>query len=442
MSTHSSPVDELRRLTDLLFDGQIDASGLTRIDHLIVNDQRCLQAYVEQLDFHAELLDQADLKSSEAAALDVLRNFSVTCAAQESLRQWRMNFMLLAATLLVATGLGRLYYSSVLVPSPVGTVASLSTDLQADRPYELGQIVRWGQTIQVTSGVISLQLADVTVDVVGPASLKLEQKRRVYLSNGTVVAKVDPAGTGFTVRTPDSEVIDLGTEFLVQHETQNGTYVSVRRGEAHAKLLDWRGIPTKIIELTASRAAVIQRTSEVARETEYSPERYRPVDQSRKGIRRLTGTLRTVSDLPANLASGQLTTPNHMLVIPEQQVTLEADLTVASLNGPITIPRGTTVSSYLIHYDPTDAVSFAPRGSVSFHGNVIAVVSSISGLLATDSQLGLRGAQFESQKFRELESDEDEVQLSDDKKTVSFFFGSDPPEFLDECRILVIDAVP
>lgn len=436
----SSPIEELRELVDRLFDDRIDDAGIARIDQLIVNDPACLQTYVERLDFHGELVEQADRRSPEATTVGVLNRFSDACEAREARLHWRTNMFMIVCSLLMAVGLGSVYYSAVLVPAPIGTVASLSTDLQTEIPLELGQFVRWGQTIQVSQGIASLQLPGVIVDLVGPVSLKLERKNRVFLTDGTVVAKVEPDGIGFMIRTPDTEVVDLGTEFLVHRDPHQGTHVSVRKGEAHATLLDWRGTPTKVIELTASRAVELNHSTEVLKEVAYSVERFTPVDRSRKGIRRLTGALRTVAGIPASLASDQLITPNHLLVIPEQQILLTSPLTVESISGSVTIPAGATVSSYLIHYDPTDAVSFAPRGAVNFFGKIAAIIGHSSGLVKTDSLFGQPETMFESQDFRELELDEDEILISDDKKTASFYFGVSPPEFLDEARILVIDA--
>lgn len=442
MNNSPSPIEELRELVDRLFDDRIDNSGIARIDQLIISDPACLQTYVERLDFHGELIEQADRRSPEVTTLEVLNRFSDACEARESRLQWRLNLFMIACSLLLAVGLGTVYYSAVLVPAAVGTVASLSTDLQTETSLELGQLVRWGQTVQVSQGIVSLQLPGVMVDLVGPVSLKLERKNRVFLTDGTVIAKVEPDGIGFMIRTPDTEVVDLGTEFLVHRDPQQGTHVSVRKGEAHATLLDWRGTPTKVIELTASRAVQLNHSTEVLKEVAYSAERFAPVDRSRKGIRRLTGALRTGAGIPTSLASDQLTTPNHLLAIPEQQIILTAPLTVESISGPVTIPAGTTVSSYLIHYDPTDAVSFAPRGAVTFLGKIAAIIGSSSGLAGTDSLFGQSETAFESQNFRELELEEDEILISDDQKTVSFYFGVSPPEFLDEARILVIDAEP
>lgn len=442
MNPPRSSIDEMSQLVDELYDGNATPSTLARIESLILQHPRNLQAYVERFDFHCELLEQADHQPAELAALNVLHQSALATAQRESRRQWRMGLLVAACTLLVTVGIGWMFYSTVLSRIPVGTIASLSTNLKENSgPLELGQVVHLRETISIQKGIVSIQLSEVMIDLVGPGSIRLE-RGGVYLSRGTVIAKVAPKGIGFTVRTPQVKAVDLGTEFLVRHHPQEGSFVSVRRGAARAQQLDWRGEPIKEMDLTASRAARFSPESPSGKEVEYSANDYLPVDRSRGGVQRLTGAIRTPADVPASLASNEFTTPNHLLVIPEREVTLDSDLTVTSLSGPVTIPAGATVVSYLIHYDPTFLIHSAPRGAITFAGEIAAVIGSSAELNSTDPLFGLSQTQYESRSFRELELDEDEVRISDDRKTVSFFFGITPPELLDEARVLVVVGPP
>lgn len=442
MGTDLSPMDEVRQLVDQFYSGRIETSKLKRMASLVATDQRCLQAYVEQLDFHSTLTEQADRRSSMVAVLNCLQQPETNSTASRWRRQPSTLTAILVGTILLAAVIGAVFYGGILVPGQVATVASLSADLETEPvSLELMQIIRQGQTISVKRGILSLQLPDVMVDLIGPVSARLERKNCIFLSNGMAVIKVQPRGIGFAVKTPDAEVVDLGTEFFVQHDEAKGTHVSVRRGAAQAKLLDWRGLPTKTVELTAAQAAQFQQSTEQVREAEYVSEYYLPADRSRGGIRRITGGLRTVSEPPVSFKSNQTTTPNHMLVIPERQsVVLESPLTIEGESGRTTIPAGTTISSYLIHYDPTLAANSAPRGSVTFWGEITAVIGRTSGLQETDPLFGLPETVYETGAFRELEQKKDEVRLSEDRKSASFFFSVSYPEFLDEARVLVIES--
>lgn len=440
-----SPIEEIRQLVDQLVDGQLNAAGYARIEALILQDQRCLQKYVERLDFHSELVEQAENKSPETAVLDGLRKFEIAAKARDRRRNRLTKLSLAACTLALTIALAWLYHTSSLwIAAPMGRIASLSVDLRTQRtPLELGQVIRQNETISITAGIASIQLPDVMLDLIAPASIRFERRGHVYLTTGKVIANVQQPAIGFTVRTPDTEVVDLGTEFLVQHQPQAGTEVSVRRGRAQASLLDWRNQSVKVLELTANRSAHLHRHGEIAREVDFEPAAFDSMDETRGGIRSIDGNLRTSTLRYRSFRADRITTPNHLLVIPEQQnIQLDADLVLNGLQGPTRIPAGSIVSSYLVHFDPTDLGKLAPRGAISFFGTIAAVVGSAEDLAATDRRFGLKDTFYETESFRELELDEDEIQISDDRKTLSFYFGTSPPHYLDEARIFVVSQSP
>ncbi|WP_437228926.1 FecR domain-containing protein [Planctomicrobium sp. SH661] len=443
MDVFPTPADEVRSLADAMYDGRIDRHRMDRLESLIVNDLGCLQVYVERMTFHGELLRNSEVRTPEQAAMAVLKEFSQAIRLRER-RAWLTQlwvYSAMVASLMLVVG-STLYLTNAFQPASMGVVSSLSAGLRVQNSsMDLGQVVRRGEAIRVDAGIVSLQLSNVLVDVLGPACVRLEKSGKMFLDQGTVLAKILPGGEGFTVTTPDVQVVDLGTEFLVKYEVGSGTDVSVRQGRAQASLLDWRGKPTKVIELTDNRSAQFQGSTQSAREVEYQLQAFAPIDRSRAGIRSIDGTLRTATRSYVALFSGQVQTPNHMLVIPElQEVRLSEDLEVMGIEGRKRIPAGTTISSYLIHYDPTTMVTTAPRGGVTFFGEVAAVIASSDGLQATDPLLGLPGVRFESARFRGLELDEDEVHVSKDRRTVSFYCGVNPGEHLDEARVLVISG--
>jgi len=443
IDSSSSPGDEVRALTDAQFDGSINRQQMERLESLIVNDLGCLQMYVERMTFHGELLKDASEKSPHQATLGLMREFSRSIRVREQQNRWKqMTFVSgLAAGVLVVAG-SVLFFAGAFQPAPLGVISGLSANVQsASASRELGQIIRAGDSFTLDEGIMSLQLPNVLVDLIGPATVRFDESGKLSLAAGTLVAKILKDGENFTVTTPDAEVVDLGTEFSVHYHPATGTDVSVRQGRVQAKLLDWRKAPTKMLELTDNRSANFQSGTGAAQEVNFNPQTFHPVDRSRGGIRSIDGTLRTATAEPASLRSGDSLTFNHTLVIPERQnVRLEEELTINGLNGVVSLPAGTVISSYLVHYDPPGDISRAPRGAVTFLGQVAAVVVQTSDLVATDPLLGLSSMEFETASFRglEIEPDEDEVQVSRDRKTVSFRFDTSPPQYLDEARIIVI----
>lgn len=436
-----SPREEVRQLADAMYDRRMSPESMRRLDELIADDLGCLQAYVERIDFHGEILNRAQDRRQANQAASAVARMVRTRHVQESRQSQRLAATTAACVLFMAGLIGWMAWSKDLFSSRVGVIAGLTSNVpDGAAGFELGQILRKGYVLSLDEGIATLQLPHVLVDVIGPARLKLKSIRQIELQSGSVHAVVQKGGEGFSVRTQDSEVVDLGTEFVVTCTPGSGTEVNVRRGRVQTSLFDWRGVPTKVLELTDNRAATFLQRSEQAREIDFKPKVFQPVDLTRGGIRSIDGALRTAAQPPVTLQSNQLTTPNHMLVVPERQdVVLEQDLVITGLEGPTKIPAGSTLSSYLIHYDPTARVSFAPRGAVTYFGRIATVLVTSSALHATDATFGLEGAIYDQSEARGLELPGDEIRISNDRKTISYFFGVDLPSFLDEARVLVVN---
>ena len=85
--------------------------------------------------------------------------------------------------------------------------------------------------IKFDAGVAEIDFfCGATVVVEGPAQLSLESDWMLRLIRGRLRANVPPAARGFTVRAADSEIIDLGTEFALEVETDH-VHVAVVDGE-------------------------------------------------------------------------------------------------------------------------------------------------------------------------------------------------------------------
>jgi hypothetical protein len=86
--------------------------------------------------------------------------------------------------------------------------------------------------IIINKGLLKLLLDNRTsVLVEGPAEFVLVAPDQIKLNNGRLYASVPPEAIGFTVTTPNSKVIDLGTEFGVQVDYGETTQVHVTKGK-------------------------------------------------------------------------------------------------------------------------------------------------------------------------------------------------------------------
>lgn len=86
----------------------------------------------------------------------------------------------------------------------------------------------------------------------GPAALQLETRGSAVLHHGKVTVRAPAEAVGFTLRTPASEVVDLGTEFAVLVERSGATEVHVLEGEVEYRRLHAR--PESATLLTGGHA--------------------------------------------------------------------------------------------------------------------------------------------------------------------------------------------
>jgi hypothetical protein len=160
---------------------------------------------------------------------------------------------------------------------------------------------------------------------------------------------------------------------------------------------------------------------------------------------------------PASVALDVFESNDDLFVFAEQQnVLLASDLRVNftapgfyddrnDLPDPVpTIAAGTAVDSYFVHADPEGrGISYV--GSITFDTNVLGVILGGVLLDESDGVVGAVGTTYEADFFgagRGLAlSGEDTIELSLDRKTVSFSFTT---RFLmDEVRIITApQAVP
>ena len=80
--------------------------------------------------------------------------------------------------------------------------------------------VSWrSENIDLTEGYYNCVSMGATVYIEAPARFDAVSGNRLLLRNGRLSASVPPEGLGFTVDTPDAEVIDFGTEFSIEVES-------------------------------------------------------------------------------------------------------------------------------------------------------------------------------------------------------------------------------
>lgn len=137
-------------------------------------------------------------------------------------------------------------------PTAVVTQAIDVTWVASDSEIAPGMPVE-NQWVRISSGVLQLEfLSGALVALKGPAALRIDSGTECYLMRGTLVARAPIDAATFTVRSPGSEIVDLGTEFAVVVDADGRTDVHVLDGEVEVSPANGTGQNTRLVENEAA----------------------------------------------------------------------------------------------------------------------------------------------------------------------------------------------
>lgn len=106
----------------------------------------------------------------------------------------------------------------------------------------------------------------------GPAVFDVEQPDRAFLQSGKLTAEVPKPASGFVINTPRVNVVDIGTRFGVDVESNGDTEVHVMQGVVEVSRLTGNGAPMIVEEGLAVRAD--GRTRSELQVVEYGGDRF------------------------------------------------------------------------------------------------------------------------------------------------------------------------
>ena len=93
------------------------------------------------------------------------------------------------------------------------------------------------QRLALKSGDVKIETPrGVKVQIHGPAIFKFTDAEKVELLQGKLIANVGQLGNGFAVKTPGSQVVDLGTDFEVDVSAAGDSRVYVKDGKVEVEL--------------------------------------------------------------------------------------------------------------------------------------------------------------------------------------------------------------
>lgn len=332
-------------------------------------------------------------------------------------------------------------------------VASADAEWQGVAP-SLNSAMALGR-YQLNEGMIDLLFAGgAKVSVSGPANFDLKSTRHIHLDSGNLVAQIPDEALGFVVTSPQSEVVDLGTEFGLSVSESGQTEVHVLDGLVEVLPMNRGEKPTKGVMISEGEA----RRFTAADSTGIPVASRSGLMGDQFGLRMLRGSVRLVESLTKNDLIKKTGGRNWIDLIAEKKgVSLSEPLEV-SINSPgshrdfsalqQTLPSETKLNSYLLHFRPgsTNHVS----GVIRFDQPIVAILCTGKHLKSSDELFGIPSVHYPAgaNSFRGLEPNgfptargqqakhPDEIVLSQEMHTISIHTFANTERGYDQIRVL------
>jgi len=268
--------------------GEISAEQLHALEAALRDDADLRREFIEYMNVDSALSDLAALSGTELAGIEVAKHGdkSAKCVAGNSAsfpptvagagRAYRV------AAIGGAVALTLLFAAILWVTHPFADkgapVATLVTRVDAalmyaGRPCDANELAV-GE-YRLDRGLLHLRFGGgVMVYLEAPARFDAVSGKRLVLLSGRLSASVPPEGIGFTVETPDAEVIDFGTEFSVDVES-GASEVHVFEGLVRVQPRSRKdGKVGKAVELQTSQAVKIDNANRKPVEIKLAPDRF------------------------------------------------------------------------------------------------------------------------------------------------------------------------
>lgn len=303
-----------------------------------------------------------------------------------------------------------------------------------------------------------------------PVEVTLIDEHQSGLNAGILTAYVPDTAKGFVVQTPSVQITDLGTAFGVEVDAAGVTDLLVADGYVATVLKN------ETIDESA-RAQTFRRDEAVRLDARSGVAQTIPVDKDRFSFSweevlykpRLTGQITFHWETPESLAWDAFESDSTLFIFPERRnVLLAENLDVDAIPNDelyvmeftkATLPAGSRVDCYLIHWDPHLKSEQGPpplkardkwqvTATVRFSRPIVGLIAVAAGLDATDNLFGVEETIYPSavrdvnEMARGLEMDattstRDRLRFSEDRLELQMHIYG---HAYDHLRILVASA--
>lgn len=182
------------------------------------------------------------------------------------------------------------------------------------------------------------------------------------------------------------------------------------------------------------------------------------VAPARAAITGTTGAANSTQPIPSNLSLNASESNTEIFVYAEQQNrvlggNLDLDITEAGLYepgpdmderadlSPGVVLAGTTVNSYIVHFDEVDGGPYTLEGSVTLDKPILGLIILTDYLNASDSELGASGTTYDGTSVRGLDiltHNQDPLELTLNINANTVWFKLTVNNAMDELRIVEV----
>lgn len=233
-----------------VIDETISSEDFERLQHEIESNAAVRKAYLDSMRLSSSLEEiAADTDQFAQSTQNQSNPVSHSRDAVPTPFQWRrivLRYATAACLLICVAGLAfrlgswNANQTTASNPEQSNAETQLAGHATVRRTFDLesmsssrfveGEVLGQGE-VRFDSGMMEIDFfCGATLLVQGPAQFTIESDWAVTLEKGLVRANVPPPAQGFTVKTSTSEIVDLGTEFVLDVDEENSS-VKVLDGE-------------------------------------------------------------------------------------------------------------------------------------------------------------------------------------------------------------------
>lgn len=248
------PSPEFDDAVSALCHGTVNDDAWQELHELLRADKNARDEYLWRVEVHGELasgrLDFGNASPCEETE-DERKPITPSHrdANQTGQRGWRstaIGLALVALLLLIALVGERWIWHAPANPGNKSRVVARFGELHncrwvdSDSEFRLGNAIESGQRIELSSGSAEvIYNTGARLTIVGPAIVKLQGDNGVFLMLGKVLLVAEtPESKGFTVVTPTTKFVDMGTEFRATVASDGLSLLEVAEGEVDVVLKD------------------------------------------------------------------------------------------------------------------------------------------------------------------------------------------------------------